>query len=89
MGDCHLDDLLDLLDQDDEFEENAKEEARNQNNDKIDNSMENTTEVTDHEKEALKKKTEGNGGADEDYQVPACHGSDLWKDCHRSGLVCI
>ena len=56
MGDCHLDDLLDLLDQDDEFEENAIEEARNQNNDNIDNSMENTTEVTDHEKEALKKK---------------------------------
>ena len=56
MGDCHLDDLLDLLDQDDEFEENAIEEARNQNNDNIDNSMENTTEVTDHEKEALRKK---------------------------------
>ena len=56
MGDCHLDDLLDLLDQDDEFEENAIEETRNQNNGNIDNSMENTTEVTDHEKEALKKK---------------------------------
>ena len=57
MGDCHLDDLLDILDQDDDFEENAtaiQPKPPKQNNDANDQSV--GSPAPDPEKEDLKRK---------------------------------
>ena len=62
MGDCHLDDLLDMLDQDDDFEENVttgEVQPQEQQNDKDGHAKSNENErppETDPEKEALKRK---------------------------------
>ena len=61
MGDCHLDDLLDILDQDDDFEETVPGTETMPNrpkNDENDKSKEISVppQQADPEKEALKRK---------------------------------
>ena len=62
MGDCHLDDLLDMLDQDDDFEENVttgEVQPQEQQNDKDGHATSTENErlsETDPEKEALRRK---------------------------------
>ena len=58
MGDCHLDDLLDILDQDDDFEETVSGKETlplKQKNDENAQSKESAAPA-DPEKEALKRK---------------------------------
>ena len=55
MGDCHLDDLLDILDQDDDFEETVPGIETNDGNDQSKESS-GPPQQADPEKEALKRK---------------------------------
>ena len=59
MGDCHLDDLLDILDQDDDFEEDvtsSKPQTLKTSAGKNNENVDARSPETDPEKEALKRK---------------------------------